>query len=492
MNDTKEKSAVRAGTLATEKNMNISSNNIIFGTDEKIKMISIEKLKHHPDNPRKDIGDITELTDSIRKNGIMQNLTVIPKEDCYWVLIGNRRFEASAAAGLTELPCKVVDGLTPAQQLGIMLEENMQRNDLTIIEQAQGFQLMLDFGETVESIAKRTGFSKKTVNHRLKIAELDPDILKKKSKEFQLSMTDMIALEKISDPVKRDEILNSSTSSDHLRQKIDIAILQEKRDQMELTIIQRLKDKGIQQSQKIKNIYDSNIKRVAEYSTYDPECLSDIMDEIDGLRITPELEWVQAYRSIVVVRKKTKEETKEETKPKTAEEIEKEKKEKKREKLHRMIRNICLEMKNFTEQRMIECGHHLGDFRCSDRELRWIWDTLTAINGGTTERMLCSVFLQKNWYESKEDEKRSARRKLRLVPVGLQMLYLLTKQLDLYQVFYDYSTLKYVEKNAEPYEETYHILKGFGFCFSEERAEEYEAVLDGSHKFFTKEEKENA
>ena len=96
---------------------------------------------------------------------------------------------------------------------------------------------------------------------------------------------------------------------------------------------------------------------------------------------------------------------------------------------------------------------------------------------------------EKHWYESKEEEKRSARRKLRLVPVGLQMLYLLTKQLDIYHVFYDYSTLKYQEKNAEPYEETYSILKGFGFCFSEERTEEYEAVLDGSHELFTREEK---
>lgn len=486
MSEQKEKSAVGMAIPATENRKTISKVSIT-DSEGKIKMIPIEKLKHHPNNPRKNIGDITELTDSIKKNGIMQNLTVIPKEDCFWVLIGNRRFEASVAAGLTELPCKVADGLTQAEQLGIMLEENMQRNDLTIIEQAQGFQLMLDFGETVESIAKRTGFSKQTVNHRLKIAELDPDILKKKSEEFQLSMTDMIALEKISDPVKRDEILNSSTSSDHLRQKIDNAVMQEKRERMRLIISERLKEKGIPQNEKIKTIYDSNLEKVAEYFTYDPECLSDIMDEIDRLRIIPGLEWVQTYHSIAIVRKKPKAETK----PKTNEELEREKTEKKREKLHRMIRNICLEMRNFAEQRMIECGHHLGDFRCSDRELRWIWDTLTAINGGTTERTLCSVFLgsEKHWYESKEEEKRSARKKLRLVPVGLQMLYLLTKQLDICQVFYDYSTLKYQEKNAEPYEETYSILKGFGFCFSEERTEEYEAVLDGSHELFTREEK---
>ena len=209
MSEQKEKSAVGMAVPATEKG-NITKVSIA-DSEEKIKMIAIEKLLHHPDNPRKDIGDISELTDSIKKNGIMQNLTVIPKEDQfgdqYWVLIGNRRYEAAKAAGVTKLPCKVVNDLSKAEQLGIMLEENMQRNDLTIIEQAQGFQLMLDLGETVETIAQRTGFSQTTVRHRLKIAELDPEVLKQKTEEFQLSMTDMIALERISDPEKRDKIL---------------------------------------------------------------------------------------------------------------------------------------------------------------------------------------------------------------------------------------------------------------------------------------------
>lgn len=488
MNDIKEKSAPETAISETEKDINITPENIISSNEEKIKMISIEKLKHHPDNPRKDIGDITELTDSIRKNGIMQNLTVIPENECYWVLIGNRRFEASKAAGLTKLPCKIVDGLSKAEQLGIMLEENMQRNDLTIIEQAQGFQLMLDLGETVETISQRTGFSQKTVRHRLKIAELDPELLKKKSKEFQLSMTDMISLERISDPIKREEILQSAGSSDQLRQKIDSAVMQEKRDMMRLAIVQRLKDKGIPQNEKIRTIYDSNLEKVEEYFTYDPETLSECISKIDMLKVTPDMEWVSSYQSIAIVRKKQKAEKK----PKTAEEIEREKMEKKREKLFRIIRNICLEMINFTEQRMIEYGHHLGDFKCSDRELRWIWDTLTSITGTTTEQSLCSVFLSKSWYESDEKEKISAKRKLRLVPVGLQMLYLLTKQLDNYQVFYDYSTMKYLEKRAEPYDTTYRIVQCFGFCFSQEHAEEYEAVLNGTHEFFSKEGKEDA
>ena len=113
-----------------------------------IQMIPIAALLPHPDNPRKDVGDISELTESIRKNGIMQNLTVIPthgvpnevEQTLYYVLIGNRRLAAAKEAlGVSgvDLPCKVVTGLSPAEQLSIMLEENMQREDLTPAEQAQ-------------------------------------------------------------------------------------------------------------------------------------------------------------------------------------------------------------------------------------------------------------------------------------------------------------------------------------------------------------------
>lgn len=104
-----------------------------------INNISIDKLVHHPNNPREDVGDITELTESIKANGIMQNLTVVPHEDFYWVVIGNRRLAAAKAAGLKELPC-VVSDMDVATQQATMLLENMQRIDLTLYEQAHGFQ----------------------------------------------------------------------------------------------------------------------------------------------------------------------------------------------------------------------------------------------------------------------------------------------------------------------------------------------------------------
>lgn len=101
-----------------------------------IQMISIADLHPHKDNPRKDLGDLSELTESIKVNGIFQNLTVTPRpEGGYTVIIGHRRMEAAKLAGLTELPCAVVD-MDERTQLSTMLLENMQRSDLTTYEQA--------------------------------------------------------------------------------------------------------------------------------------------------------------------------------------------------------------------------------------------------------------------------------------------------------------------------------------------------------------------
>ena len=76
--------------------------------------IGLEHIHPHPDNPRKDLGDLTELAESIKKNGIMQNLTVIPKEGEpgeYITIIGHRRSAAAKLAGVTEAPCRVVEDM---------------------------------------------------------------------------------------------------------------------------------------------------------------------------------------------------------------------------------------------------------------------------------------------------------------------------------------------------------------------------------------------
>lgn len=172
--------------------------------------IAIEKLHPHPDNPRKVLGDIDELAESIKASGILQNLTVVPMNDDwteFTVIIGHRRLAAAKQAGLTELPCAVVE-MTEKEQLSTMLTENMQRSDLTVYEEAKGCQLLLDLGDTVAEVAKKTGFSESKIRRRVKLCELDEESFKE-SQLRQPTLQDYDRLNQIKDIDVRNKLLKS-------------------------------------------------------------------------------------------------------------------------------------------------------------------------------------------------------------------------------------------------------------------------------------------
>src|ERR1017187_10142074 len=103
------------------------------------RMISVEQIRPNPDQPRKALGDLRELSDSIREKGVLEPLLVrfMPREDTYYIISGARRYHASREAGLRELPCieKIADD---AETLELALIENLQRKDLTPFEEADG------------------------------------------------------------------------------------------------------------------------------------------------------------------------------------------------------------------------------------------------------------------------------------------------------------------------------------------------------------------
>lgn len=140
-----------------------------------ITYIPRSKLEPHPDNPRKDLGDLSELAASIKKQGLLQNLTVVPSPDTpdkYRIVIGHRRFNASAIAGLDELPCIIDEKMTYPEQIAVMMSENIQRNDLTIAEKVGGVQMMMELGMNVNEISGNTGISDTTVRRYAKIGKL--------------------------------------------------------------------------------------------------------------------------------------------------------------------------------------------------------------------------------------------------------------------------------------------------------------------------------
>ncbi len=170
-------------------------------------MLPIESLRPNPDNPRKDLGDLSELTESIKVQGVLQNLTVVPEEGFYTVVIGHRRLEAAKQAGLEEIPCTIAD-MTKKEQIATMLTENMQRADLTIYEQAKAFQqLSLDLGMPVSEISEKSGFSETTVRKRIKLAEYDEKSFYNACKRGA-TLFDFEKLEKLEDPKEKGYCLS--------------------------------------------------------------------------------------------------------------------------------------------------------------------------------------------------------------------------------------------------------------------------------------------
>lgn len=193
--------------------------------------LNVNLIDSHPENPRKDLGDISELTASISKNGVLQNLTVIPSPDSegrYWALIGHRRLAAAKAAGLESVPCKIVDNLSEKEQITTMLEENMQRSDLTIVEQAKSFQMVIDMGETVGTIAEKTGFSTTTVRNRIEIAKLDEKILDEAVNNKQITFSMLKELNKIEDIEARNKILKGAVSDNSVSWGVSSYLRKEK------------------------------------------------------------------------------------------------------------------------------------------------------------------------------------------------------------------------------------------------------------------------
>lgn len=150
------------------------------------------QLAPHPKNVRRDVGNVVDLANSITAQGIMQPLVVAPsltvapagwdtpqiaRHGQYTIIAGHRRFAAAELANLTVLPCIVRADLdTEPKQLEAMLVENTQRTDLTITEEAEAYQSLLEFeGYTVKSVAKATGRSQNLVRSRIALTKLSDD-----------------------------------------------------------------------------------------------------------------------------------------------------------------------------------------------------------------------------------------------------------------------------------------------------------------------------
>ena len=158
-----------------------------------IKLINTSLIDPHPDNPRKNIGDVTDLAASIKTNGLLTPLSVVPNGERYRVIAGHRRLAACKQAGIVAVPCFVLQ-LGPLQQLEAMVTENCQREQLTTLEEADAIQGMLDLGATTASVAHRLGRSGNYVRDRAKAASIDNEVRATRDDFSQLTIGQLVAI----------------------------------------------------------------------------------------------------------------------------------------------------------------------------------------------------------------------------------------------------------------------------------------------------------
>lgn len=158
-----------------------------------IKLINTSLIDPHPDNPRKNIGDVTDLANSIKANGLLSPLSVVPNGERFRVIAGHRRLAACKQAGTGAVPCFVLD-LDPLQQLEAMVTENCQREQLTVLEESDAIQGMLDLGATTASVAHQLGRSSDYVRDRAKAASIDNEVRASRDDFSQLTIGQLVAI----------------------------------------------------------------------------------------------------------------------------------------------------------------------------------------------------------------------------------------------------------------------------------------------------------
>lgn len=190
-----------------------------------IKLINTSLIDPHPDNPRKNIGGVNDLAASIKTNGLLTPLSVVPNGERYRVIAGHRRLAACKQAGIRAVPCFVLQ-LDPLQQLEAMVTENCQREQLTVLEEADAIQGMLDLGATTASVAYRLGRSADYVRDRAKAASIKTEVRASRDDFGQISIGQLVAIARYDgQPDRQKELAQAAGTSnfDYILRNIERA-----------------------------------------------------------------------------------------------------------------------------------------------------------------------------------------------------------------------------------------------------------------------------
>ena len=168
--------------------------------------LPVDEIDPNPDQPRRrfDAGELERLAASILRHGVLQPVVVRRVADRYELILGERRWRASRAAGLNAIPA-VISDLAEADRLEVAIVENVQRSDLSPLELAHAYRALAEAGATQEEIGKKVSQDRSSVANFMRLLELSRDI-QEDLEEGRLRMGHAKALLQVPDPVQRGRL----------------------------------------------------------------------------------------------------------------------------------------------------------------------------------------------------------------------------------------------------------------------------------------------
>jgi len=145
---------------------------------QEVRELPIDEIQPNPFQPRKrfDESRLAELAESIRQHGIVQPLVVRQKGNAYELVVGQRRLEAARIVGLERVPV-IVNAFEDIEMVQVALIENLQREDLNAIEEAEAYRRLIEeFGMTQEGLAKVLGRSRPAIANTIRLLNLSPEV----------------------------------------------------------------------------------------------------------------------------------------------------------------------------------------------------------------------------------------------------------------------------------------------------------------------------
>ncbi|MCR4430283.1 MAG: ParB/RepB/Spo0J family partition protein [Tepidanaerobacteraceae bacterium] len=255
--------------------------------EENIQEISIKEIRVNQNQPRKHFDEkkIEELAESIKQHGVLQPVILRKRSEGYELVAGERRWRAAQKAGVEKIPA-IVKELSDLDVMEIALIENLQREDLSPLEEAEAYKKLIEeFGMTQEELSKRVGKSRSQIANTVRLLNLDDEIkemiieekltagharalLAVEDKKERLKMAEKISKENMSVRQIEEAVKKKTDKKEKKREEINPAIL-DVSEKLQTTLGTRVKIKGTEKRGKIEIEYYSadELERILENIT---------------------------------------------------------------------------------------------------------------------------------------------------------------------------------------------------------------------------------